>query len=277
MGSLLISLAGGEPTLRTDLVDIVRIVAAEHIPFITTKGYLVTAELARDLWAAGLWGVSISLDYADPARHDAQRGVRGAFERAVAAIGHFRDAPNRRRQRVNVMAVLARDNLDQIEPLLKLAAEQGANLMVQPYCDQKTGDRTLCHPGGGAVSRHLLDLKRRYPNFLSNPYFLSRFDEALDGGVPGCMAGEAFFNVDERGEVAICVERRHRPVGNLMRDPAALLLERLRAAGRGNRCRDCWYNCRGEIEQMYHPIGWLRSMPVVLSTGNRPPRKQRDE
>jgi MoaA/NifB/PqqE/SkfB family radical SAM enzyme len=272
IGSLLISLAGGEPTLRADLVDIVRIVSRQHIPFITTNGWLVTPHLAAELWDAGLWGVSISLDYADPDRHDEQRGVAGAFDRAVAAIRHFRDAPNRGRQRVNVMTVLAHDNLDQVEPLLELAAREGANLMVQPYCPQKTGDASLCHAGGG-VGEHLLELRRRYPNFLSNPYFLSRFDEALDGGVPGCMAGEAFVNVDQKGDVAICVERRHRAVGNLMRDPAWQILRKLRAAARSNRCRDCWYNCRGEIEQMYHPVGWLRSMPVILTTGNRPPRK----
>jgi MoaA/NifB/PqqE/SkfB family radical SAM enzyme len=274
MGCVLISLAGGEPTLRDDLAEIVRIVSQHHIPFITTNGWRVTARLARELFDAGLWGASISLDYADPKRHDAQRGVEGAFERAVAAIRYFAEAPNRRRQRVNIMTVLTHDNLDQVEPLLELAAGYGANLMVQPYCREKTGDGTFCHPGGG-VSAHLLSLWKRHPNFLSNPYFLSRFDAALDGGITGCRAGACFFNIDERGDVAICVERRHRPVGNLLRDSIWTLLRRLRAAAERNACRRCWYNCRGEIEVLYRPGGLLRSMPTVLLTGNRPGRRGR--
>ncbi len=269
IGSVLISLAGGEPTLREDLVDIVRIVSRHHIPFITTNGWLVTAKMARDLYDAGLWGVSISLDYADAKRHDEQRGVDGAFERAVAAIRYFREADNRRRQRVNVMTVLTHDNLDQVEPLLQLADRYGANLMVQPYCDEKTGDPTFrCQDR--EVGGFLLDLKKRYGNFLSNPYFLGRFDEALDGGVPNCRAGASFFNIDEAGDVAICVEQRHKPVGNLMRDPIWTLLRRMRAVARKNTCRRCWYNCRGEIEILYHPVGLLRSLPVILSTGNSP-------
>lgn len=271
-GSLLVSMAGGEPFLRQDIVDVVQAVAGYHVPFVTTNGSLATPELARDLFRAGLWGVSVSLDYADPARHDKNRGTPGAFNLAVAALDTFGKARRYPWQRVNLMCVLLHDNLDDVEPLLKLAAEHDAYFMIQLYGVRKTGSRHFIHQHESA-SRRLVELKRAYPNFLSNEHFLSRFDEALNGGVPGCRAGEAFFNIDSTGDIAICVEERKRPVANLYRHSARNIVEKLHAAARTNTCTDCWYNCRGEVEMLYNPLGLLKSLPTMLLDRGDPSRK----
>lgn len=269
LGSLLVSLAGGEPFLREDLVDVVRAVAAFHLPFVTTNGYHATPALARALFDAGLWGVSVSVDYADAKRHDGARGTPGAHARALRAIEHFVAARKHAYQRVNLMSVLLDDNLDQIEPLIRIAAERGAYFMLQPYGVRKTGSRRFVNNQGPAAA-HLLDLKRRYSNFLSNAEFLGRFDEALNGGVPDCRAGRAFFNIDSTGDVAICVEERGRPVANLYRHTARQIVERLAAHAGGDGCKACWYNCRGEVEMLYRPRGLLRSLPTMLFDRGRP-------
>ncbi len=264
IGSLLISVAGGEPLLRRDLPHMIAALAQHHFPLITTNGWLATPELARTLFRAGLWGVSISLDYATPERHDSQRGVRGAYERAVTALKIFSDARQSRWQRVNIMAVLNRENLDDMEPLVRLALEHNAWFMVQPYCAMKTGDREFIHPVGAGA--RLLALRKKYPNFLSNPFFLERFDLAADGGVPGCLAGKAFFNIDNLGRVAICVEDLANPVGYIQSDPIETLLGRLAQRRAQLECRSCWYNCRGEIESLYTLSGALSSLPTLLMT-----------
>ena len=270
MGSQLISLAGGEPLLREDLPQIVEAVAEYHLPFVTTNGYRMTPQRAEALFAAGLWGASVSIDYADAALHDRRRGQPGAYERAVAALRQLSAARKYAWQRVNLMAVLLHDNLDHMEPLIRLARDCDAYFMLQPYSIRKTGSQHFCSREA-RVSERLLDLRGRYSNFLSNPFFLHRFDAALDGGVAGCMAGRAFFNIDSVGDVAVCVERRDRPVGNLYRDAMRTLVERMRAEASGNRCRDCWYNCRGEVEGLYHPGGLWRSLPTLLFDRGRPP------
>ncbi len=263
LGTTFISLAGGEPLIRDDIVEICHRVARFHISFVTTNGWYLTPELARQLFEAGLWGVSVSIDYADPAMHDKRRGVEGAFERAVRALDYLQAARIHRWQRVNVMTVLLHDNLDHIEPLLQLAARHGAYLMVQPYGVLKTGNPLFrCQQEG--VSQRLLELKSRYGNFLSNKVFLRRIDEALNGGVSGCRAGTAFFNIDSLGQVTICVERRAQPVGNLYDDDEQDLIRRLRRDGKANHCQRCWYNCRGEVEMLYHPVGLMRSLPTLL-------------
>ena len=263
LGSLLINHAGGEPLLRKDLPQIVRAIAHWHFPMLTTNGWHVSAAQARDLWRAGLWGVSVSLDYADPRRHDEQRGRPGAFDEAVRAVETFRDTRSAPHQRVNVMAVLTAENQNEIESVAALADRLGVHFMIQPYGVLKTGDESL-RPRP-PVSERLLDLRRRYRAILSNPYFLSRFDAALDGGVGGCRAGQATFNIDQRGLVAKCVEDRSHPVGSIVETPMPILIERLRARRRANRCRACWYNCRGEVEALYTLRGLASALPMLLA------------
>ena len=262
-GSMLINLAGGEPMLRPDLAKIVEALARRHFPFLTTNGWRATHDRARELWLAGLWGISISIDYPDARRHDEQRGREGAFDEAVRAVEIFRDARTAPHQRVNVMAVLTADNQDDLEGVVALAGKLGANFMVQPYGVLKTGDES--HRPRPPVSDRLLDLRRRYRAFLSNPRFLAQFDSALDGGVGGCLAGRATFNIDERGMAAKCVEDRANPVGSVVDTPMPDLVRRLRGRWLENRCRDCWYNCRGEVETLYTPRGLLAALPMLFA------------
>lgn len=262
-GTMMISLAGGEPMLRTDLPQIVREVGKYHFPFVTTNGWFVTPESAGDLMKAGVWGVSVSIDYADPARHDRRRGMDGAWEQAWRAVKLLSAARVHRFQRVNVIAVLMDDNIDDVEPLLELAARHNAYFMVQPYGYLKTRCRTYEHQDG-LVAPRLLALRNRYANFLSNPYYLSRFDDFLAGGIRGCRAGRAFFNIDSAGDIAICVERKASPVANLYRDSVPVIHKRLRDGARNNHCTGCWYNCRGEVESLYRPVSLMQSLPTLL-------------
>jgi len=263
LGTLLISLAGGEPLLRTDLPQIVVAIGRFHFPFVTTNGWFVTPDVATDLMRAGVWGVSVSIDYARSDRHDARRGMQGAWEQAWRAVELLSAARVHRWQRVNVIAVLMDDNLQDMEELLAMSAARGAYFMVQPYGHLKIRSRAYQH-NDGPVAPRLLELRNRWPNFLSNPHYLGRFDKFLSGGIDGCQAGRAFFNIDSTGDIAICVERRTSPVANLYRNSAQTILRRLRAGSAGNACKECWYNCRGEVESLYRPLSLMKSLPTLF-------------
>lgn len=272
MGSLLISLGGGEPLIRTDIVEIVEAIGRYHFPFITTNGWFVTPQLATDLMKAGLWGISISIDYATAERHDARRGMIGAWEQAWRAVEMLQQARVFKWQRVNVLTVLMDDNFDELEDILEMAREREAYFMVQPYATVKTGSSRFAH-NNGRVSLKLLQMRRRASNFLSNPRYLSQFDQFLTNGIANCKAGKVLFNIDEKGNVAICVEHRNNPVGNLLSDNLTDIEKRLHRAARNNTCRQCWYNCRGEIESLYHPIGLIHSLPTLLFDRGKAPVK----
>lgn len=52
--SMVVSIEGGEPLLRPDIVDAVRAFRRHHHPILFTNGWRVTPDLARSLWDAGL-------------------------------------------------------------------------------------------------------------------------------------------------------------------------------------------------------------------------------
>jgi MoaA/NifB/PqqE/SkfB family radical SAM enzyme len=220
---------------------------------------------------AGAWGVSVSIDYANPEPHDSRRGMPGAWEQAWRAVEMLSAARVHRFQRVNVIAVLMDDNIGDMEPLVRMAYDRGAYFMVQPYGVLKTGSKAYAH-NDGPVSPRLMDLRRCWPNFLSNPTYLEQFDEFLSQGIAGCRAGRGFFNIDSTGDVSICVERKGSPVANLYRDSAAVIHQRLRKASRDNDCRGCWYNCRGEIESLFDPRGIVASLPTLLLDRGKAPK-----
>jgi len=272
LGSLIISLAGGEPLLRRDLHHIVGILAENHFPYLTTSGSGVTPRRARELWAAGLWGVSVSIDYADPEKHARHRGVKFAYERALKAIEQLLEARvDTSYQRVQIISVLTDDNLDQMEDLCRLARDLGVYWQVQPYSVMKTGNEDQRHLEGAAEL--LLDLRRRYPHtFHANPMYLERFDEAVNDGLDGCIAGKAMFNVDNQMVVSKCVEfNEEEPVGNLRTDSIDDVVHGLRRSHEANTCTACWYSCRGEVEVLYTPRGFYNSMHSFLyqSRGQR--------
>jgi len=91
-GVLYLTLTGGEPFLRNDLIDI--IAAARKRRFavsILTSGYLCD-DRALDAFAA-LWpeSVQVSLYGPDGATHDRFTGVPGSFDRALRTLRGLRD------------------------------------------------------------------------------------------------------------------------------------------------------------------------------------------
>jgi MoaA/NifB/PqqE/SkfB family radical SAM enzyme len=272
LGSLIVSLAGGEPMLRRDIHQIVDVISRDHFPYMTTSGSGMTTKRARQLWEAGLWGCSVSIDYADPDKHAEHRGVKFAFERALKAIDQLMNArTDLSYQRVQIISVLTDDNLEEMPRLCELARELGVYWQVQPYSVMKTGNQQQRHLRG--ATEVLLDLKARYPEtFHTNRLYLERFDEAVNDGISGCIAGRAMFNIDNQMVVSKCVEfNLTEPCGNLATEDMRTVLGRLHQAHARNTCTACWYSCRGEVEVLYEPRGFLNSMHSFLWQSRRQP------
>jgi MoaA/NifB/PqqE/SkfB family radical SAM enzyme len=138
-GTLAVSLAGGEPMLREDLLDIIRIVSRKHFPIMITNGWYVTPQNASALWKAGLQEISISIDYSDPERHDATRGHPDAFDRAVEALKILHASRNSDRNRVHMISVLMDDNVEDIERLINLSERLGVISVAEKVNDYRNG------------------------------------------------------------------------------------------------------------------------------------------
>jgi AdoMet-dependent heme synthase len=251
LGCFLVSIEGGEPFVRPDLVEIVRAFAERHIALLYTNGWYVDAAKAGELFDAGLTQVGVSIDFPEAARHDAKRRWPGAFDKARRALELFRDAAPHGGRQVHVMSVLMRDNQDDIEPLLALSASLGVG-----HCFTLLSAKGFRrgHVDGlptRSLSAELSHAWQRHPHMRVFRDYIDGIDPFLDGGaLPQCHAGEQSFNIDHCGNVAPCIEKIDRPVGNLRSEPLRAILARLRDLPEVRTCQDCWTLCRGFGQSM---------------------------
>jgi MoaA/NifB/PqqE/SkfB family radical SAM enzyme len=246
LGRFLVSIEGGEPFVRPDLTAIVGAFADDHIPLLFTNGWYVTPAAARELFAAGLAQVGVSIDYPDAARHDSQRGLAGAFGRAWHAVDAFRDAAPHGQRQVHVMTVLMEDNWRDLDALLEMSAARGVGHSV-----------TLLSPNGfrrapgqrlpaAQLSGELVALWRKHSHFRTFRDYLARIDTFLTADtMPTCRAGIQSFNIDHVGNVSTCIEKIDSVAGNMRQEPLAAIHERLVQRDEAATCQACWTACRG--------------------------------
>ncbi len=259
LGSLLVSLSGADPFLRSDLPEIVGALAETHFPILTTHGWSVTREKARAVWRSGLLAASVTLHDAEAGPHDEATGLPGSHARALAALRVLGEERARGSQQVNVKVSLAGMDGGKLPGLLRLAEEHGASVSVElPY--------PLAHDGAPGLTARLRKLKAAYPNLRTSEFFLDRVEQALGGGVPGCRAGRSFFNVDHRGRVSKCLEFRtpEDQAGDIAAEASSAVMDRLGAKSAENRCQACWMSARGEVEGLYTWRGFVGGLATLV-------------
>lgn len=251
IGPQIVSIGGGEPLMHPELMEIVSTLSRHHLPVMICNGWFVTPENAKELFARGMYEVSVSCDYADAERHDRQRGVEGAYRRALAALRCLAENRTCSEQRVHMISVVMDDNLDDIEQLIHIARDLGVTYLLTLYSDRRGA--LASRPPVPEVSRRLLALRERYPEFVVLRGYIGRFSEALEReGIGPCFAGKNLCNVDCRGNVSLCIDRLDEPVANLLTDDAQFVRTQLLMAHERNRCQSCWTSCRGTIETLMY-------------------------
>ncbi|MBQ9988657.1 MAG: GTP 3',8-cyclase MoaA [Clostridia bacterium] len=167
-----IRLTGGEPLLRTDIVEIVRGIA--HIPSITeinlTTNALRLPELAGPLKEAGLTRVNISIDSLDPDKFRAMTGG-GNLETVLAGI---REAVRVSLAPVKLNAVVMRGkNDDEIGDFIELTKDQPIDMRfieLMPMGEHAQDDSRV--PTDEILARfpQLQPMAPRYPGQPSSDY-----------------------------------------------------------------------------------------------------------
>ena len=113
-------LSGGEPLYRPDTLELARYAADKGLRVVlSTNGTMIREDVARDIKNAGVSYVGVSLDGLGEV-HDRFRGVKGTFDKSLAAIGHCREAG----VKVGLRFTLTRYNYHQVEDIFHLVEEQ---------------------------------------------------------------------------------------------------------------------------------------------------------
>jgi len=252
LGPQFISIGGGEPLLHKELFDIIQVLGKDNFPIMICNGWYITPEKARQLFEAGLYEVSISVDYASAEKHDKQRNMPGAFDKALEALVMLNENRVHPDQRVHMISVVMEDNIDDIEPLVKMSKDMGITYLLTFYSNSRGRKEARVQPA--EIARRLLDIQRRYPEFVSLPEYLARYAEAGESGhgVGPCYAGKNLYNIDCQGNVTRCIDKLDDPAGNIFTDSLEHILKGLHTQFLSQDCQQCWTSCRGSIEALLY-------------------------
>ncbi len=127
-GTKQVMFAGGEPTLRKDLPQIINYSSKFMDIAMNTNGYLLGKELIFELADAGLTQVKVSVDGLCE-NHDWNRGD-GSYEKAIEAVKNCRKAGI---PKIMFIMTLSALNFDDLPGLLKIAMELDVDFTVVEF------------------------------------------------------------------------------------------------------------------------------------------------
>lgn len=225
-----LSLSGfGEPLVHPDILTLVWLAREQGARVeIITNGMLLDAALARELVAAGVGQVTVSLDGGDEVAYAAVRGHARAP--AVAAVMALVEARRRARRPVDigVAFVATRRNIDSLPELLALVHEQTLDFVSVSNVVPHTPDMAAEMLWGGAAWtasfpdaswRPRLKMARLTLDEQSRPALAALLDHGPTWPPPGAAGGpqrnhcrfihEGMLAVAWDGRVAPCLSLLH--------------------------------------------------------------------
>lgn len=282
-----VTLIGGEAYLRADWLDLVRALRRHGIVVgMTTGGRGLTPELIDEAKAAGLCGVSVSID-GDERTHDRLRGVAGSYRAAIAAMR----ALKQRGMRVSCNTQINRLSL----PVLEETFETVAAIGIRGWQIQLTVPmgRAADEPEVLLQPYDLLDLfprlatlKRRCDEVGivlwtgNNVGYFGPYESALRGHYPrghgsSCGSGRATLGIEANGAIKGCpsLPSERWTGGNIRDDSLQSIWERsepLRYT-RDRTIDDLWGFCRScyYAEECMSGCTWT-SFVTLGRPGNNP-------
>jgi len=255
LGAVMVTLTGGEPLLRSDLEEIAGSFDQRSCLILGTTGEGLTAERARALRDAGVFGIGISLDSDREAEHDELRGKAGAFRTALCGLAAAREAG----LYPYVVSVATRHLLkrSRFMPFLRFAAGVGALEihLIEPSATGRLAGRTDVLLTA-AERQKLFDYQAEVAGDESLP-ILSAFLYLESAEAFGCGAGLTHLYVDGSGEVCPC-NLVPLSFGNLTQEPFEQILDRM-----GRHFRRPRTGCVGRVLSKRFPAADLPTLPEL--------------
>ena len=119
-----IYLNGGEPTLRKDLIEIIKYIKEKHLVCaLTTNASLLDEKLIRGLVEVELDFLSVSIDGPEKF-HDNVRGVPGAYKKAISGIKILTELKNKNKvnyPHIRLASIIYPENMENSEYIVDLA------------------------------------------------------------------------------------------------------------------------------------------------------------
>ena len=228
VGRPIIILTGGEPLVRSDILQIAKYAVSKGLRVVMgTNGTLITEEMAWKLKGVPISRLGISLDFPVAELQDEFRGQNGAFAAVMAGIANAQKAGIE----IQINSTITKLNVSNLDELLSLALEVGAvafhpfllvptgrgkglksvELSPQEYervlnwmydKQQELRDRIFFKPTD--VPHYLRVVKQRQEQDQKNEIKVPYGHNPANVLTRGCLAGIGFCFVSHQGKVKGC-------------------------------------------------------------------------
>ncbi|MBF0594322.1 MAG: radical SAM protein [Candidatus Omnitrophica bacterium] len=210
-------ISGGEPLILKNLQSVIKALQPDRFHLsMSTNGYFLTKEMARDLRSWGLDKVKISIDDFDAAKHDMNRNKEGAYLKAKEALFNAQEAG----LSVVIQTCITHQNCrtDRTLEMAKFAQENGftVDVMIAHAVGEWEGKHDMLIDADDAA--YMKHVNQQYPS-------LHRDTFPTYGIERGCGSVNSNLHLTQYGDILPC-GFIHISLGNIFEESFAAILKR---------------------------------------------------
>jgi MoaA/NifB/PqqE/SkfB family radical SAM enzyme len=272
LGTFNLTFTGGEPFLRTDLLEILKFASQNGIiTNVVSNGSLIDKTLARKIVDSGLDGLCLSLNSLKRHIHNETRGTNGSFDEVMTAIQNMKEV--REGMRLSLSTTAVRENIGELVEMVEWTKAMGlygihfqpimpASMLPTydkdgqfkkvtvgtPYRNLLKRKEIIDDPAVDAVFDRLASMAERgYPIISSVGHLKEMAKYLKDPTNPEllervCQVGVKNFNIDPFGNARLCSIMD--VVGNILQDSPADIWKSVNASNQREDIKACEKFCR---------------------------------
>ena len=273
---VMLCVTGGEPLLRKDFFEIMS--CAKDLGFrwgMTSNATLITKECAHRLAQCGMRTVSVSIDGLRDT-HDALRGMKGGYDRAMAGIRNLID--ENAFQAIQVTTVINHQNINELDALFEIM--DGLEIDSWRIINLEPIGRALKRPELMLTKEDYVRMfayiramrEKGWPVQYGCSHWLGlEYEGEVRDWYWQCNAGVHTASIMADGSIGACLDIERRPEliqGSICRDRFSDVWKnrfeifRQDLSEKNETCRQCSQRkyCRGDA---YHSWDYEKGKPLI--------------
>lgn len=296
IGAGVVVLMGGEPFLRKDYPEIIKIFIRHGLNVrLQTAGMKVASpDMLQACVDAGARDINVSLDSLDSSKQDYINSVPHSWDEAIKTIANISRIFPSREAITSFGTVISKYNYPEIPSILELATRIGWHLSLVPVhitsrerpLTYRSYDSTFevlaeDHPGLDKMFAKIIEMKKRgYHLFDSVSYLESarsfmKYKKVAWRKNGVCDSPDLYFKIRPNGDFAVCADHQlpGEPVSLIRRDfpkiyRSKIFKERVSAITRS--CHGCQYGSYPEMSLSVHdPRAIFERIGLFLKLKNK--------
>jgi MoaA/NifB/PqqE/SkfB family radical SAM enzyme len=259
-------LTGGEPFIRNDIPEIIRIFSKKGFTVrLQTNGILATEDKIKSAYQAGMEEITISLYSLNPEKHDAITGQKGSWYKIIESIARFSQLLPSKGNLLGINTVVCKQNLMEMPSIIKFVTRIGfySSLIPIHLAVSNNNDFIIRKDAPGfvfeaedffdieQVYKEIIRMKKKGYNIYNSYRFLHNSPAFLKGERISwhCDSPHLYFAISPSGKFLPCIDIK-TSISMLDNDFVALYNSRgfkSKIREMVNKCPGCFYACWPEM------------------------------